>query len=367
MARILRGGLPVALGCALLTALAGAHSAGGQTAAGARAGAAAETRLEVLPVTVTDKKGKLVTGLGKGDFTLTQDGRPQTIESFDVGANVPLTLGLLFDTGAGMREVLEKERSASKSLLNQLMVRPEDKGFLLHFDAEVELLEDFTPSKEKLERAIDVMGSTNAKPESLDKPTGTHVAGGTTLYDALYLASDELMRRQKGRKALVLFSDGEDRNSKELLSSAIEAAQRAEVPVYTVYLKGAGRAEQQEYEPSNGGGRRGGMGGGGYPGGGYPGSRTPRPQSVPRIDGKKIMGQIAFQTGGRYFEAKKKENLDEIYGLIAEELRTQYVLRYTPDRPASADSEGTTFHKVLVTTTRKDVTVQTRPGYYVDR
>jgi hypothetical protein len=158
------------------------------------------------------------------------------------------------------------------------------------------------------------------------------------------------------------------------LSTAIEAAQRAETVVYTIYFKG----EDHTSSPFNPGpgGRRGGMGGGypgggypggGYPGGGYPGGGYPRggggqrPSEESHIDGKKIMAQIAGETGGFFFEAKKKENLDAIYASIAEELRTQYILSYTPDKQ-SADQSG--FHKVQLTTTKKEVFIQTRPGYY---
>ena len=146
------------------------------------------------------------------------------------------------------------------------------------------------------------------------------------------------MKPKDGRKALVVFSDGEDRGSKENLNDAIDAADHANVVVYTIYFKG----EQEKQEGSGfpgSGGRRGGMGGGwpgggggypggggGYPGGGggYPGGGGGgrRPSSGgSSIDGKKIMEEIATRTGGRYFEAKKKDNLEDIYNSIAEELR----------------------------------------------
>jgi VWFA-related protein len=115
-----------------------------------------------------------------------------------------------------------------------------------------------------------------------------------------------------------------------------------------------------------GGGRRGGMGGGGYPGGGggWPGGggggRRGGGSSEPAVDGKKIMEKIAQRTGGRYFEAKKKDNLEEIYGQIAEELRGQYLLTYTPD---VADKDGG-YHKIALKANKDDLTVATREGYY---
>jgi VWFA-related protein len=350
--------------------------------AGPTATLSVQARLVTLPVTVRDKKGKIVSGLTKEDFTLTEDGRPETIKYLNVDTNLPLTLGLLVDTSGSMRDSLDRERSASKSFLDQMLVKPQDKAFLLHFDSEVELLEDLTASKDKLERALDQLGPTSehldSSSSSDDQQNGggrqRRIHGGTTLYDAIYLASDDLMRKQQGRKALIVLSDGQDRGSKETLGTAIEAAQRAETVVYAIYFKGEDQGSS--YNPmNNGGGRRGGMGGGGYPGGGggypgggggYPGGGRgggQRPSEEPHVDGKKIMAQIAGETGGWFFEAKKKENLDEIYAQISEQLRTQYVLGYTPDK----DSTLTGFHKVQLTVKKKDLSVQTRPGYYADR
>jgi VWFA-related protein len=326
-----------------------------------------DARLVTLPVTVRDKKGKIVSGLTKADFSLTEDGRPQTIKNFAVDTNLPLTLGLLVDTSGSMRDSLDKERTASKSFLDSMLTKSADRAFLLHFDREVELLQDLTASKDKLERSLGELGPTQADPDS---STSNARRSGTTLYDAIYLGADDLMRKQQGRKAMIVLSDGEDRGSKETLSTAIEAAQRAETVVYTIYFKG----EEHTSSPFNqGSGRRGGMGGG-YPGGGYPGGGYPgggggyprggggqQPSQESHVDGKKIMAQIAGETGGFFFEAKKTENLDAIYASIAEELRTQYILSYTPDKQ-SADQSG--FHKVQLTTTKKDVFIQTRPGYY---
>jgi VWFA-related protein len=169
------------------------------------------------------------------------------------------------------------------------------------------------------------------------------------------------MLPKDGRKALIIFSDGVDRGSKETLNDAVDAADRANLTVYTIYFKG----EQENSGLSNGypgGGHHGG--GGGYPGGGggYPGGGGghPRGGSSEPVDGRKIMEKIATRTGGRYFEAKRKDNLDEIYGLIAEELRGQYLLTYTPDM---VDNEGG-FHKVALKASKDDLTVATREGYY---
>ena len=341
-----------------------------------------QAREVVLPVTVRDKKGALVTSLKISDFALTEDGRPQTIKSFTRESNLPFRLGLLVDTSRSVSGAMENERKAAGKFVDMMLpadpktATQKDEAFLIHFDREVELLEDFTNSRDKLHHELDEMGPTRATQNSSqgpetsgdDRGSGqTRSRGGTQLYDAIYLASDELMKPKDGRKALVVFSDGVDRGSKETLNDAVDAADRANVAVYTIYFKG-----EQENTGSGfpGGGRRGGMGGGGYPGGGggYPGGGGGYPgggrrgggQSEPGVDGKKIMEKIAERTGARYFEAKKKDNLEEIYGQIAEELRGQYLLTYTPD---VVDKEGG-FHKIALKANKDDLVVVTREGYY---
>jgi VWFA-related protein len=256
-----------------------------------------------------------------------------------------------------------------------------DQAFLIHFDREVELLQDFTPSREKLHRELQDMGPTRQERNDSQGPETTgderdsggarHGRGGTQLYDAIFLAADELMKGQVGRKALVVFSDGVDRGSKDTLNDAVDAADRAGLAVYTIYFKG----EQDRSEAGfPGGGHHGGGvgwpggggGGGGYPGGGgggYPGGGGRHGggrDSETGVDGRKIMEKIATRTGGRFFEAKKKDSLDEIYGQIAEELRGQYLLTFTPDM---VDNEGG-FHKIALKANKDDLTVVTREGYY---
>jgi len=332
----------------------------------------------ILPVTVRDRKGALVTSLQKSDFALTEDGRPQTIKSFTRQSDLPYRLGLLVDTSRSVSGAMENERKAAGKFVDTML--PEkpnatpDQAFLIHFDHEVELLEDFTASRDKLHKELDDMGPTRGGqnpsqgPETSGDDRGSGPPhggrGGTQLYDAIFLASDELMKTKDGRKALVVFSDGVDRGSKDTLNDAVDAADRANLAVYTIYFKG--EQERPEGGFPGGGGRHGGMGGGGYPGGGggYPGGGGGRRggggDRESNVDGKKIMEKIAERTGGRYFEAKKKDNLEEIYGQIAEELRGQYLLTYTPD---VVDKEGG-FHKVALKANKDDLTVVTREGYY---
>jgi VWFA-related protein len=172
--------------------------------------------------------------------------------------------------------------------------------------------------------------------------------GGTHLYDAVFLASDELMSKQQGRKALIILSDGVDHGSKETMTQAIEAAQRADTLVYSILFK-----DDEGYSGFHGGGPGfGGPYGGGRRGGGrYPQQERP--------DGKKILEQISKLTGGRLYEASKKDTVDKIYAEIDEELRNQYSLAYTPEKDT-----GPGYHRIHLTTNNKDLKVQARDGYY---
>ena len=347
-----------------------------------------QAREVVMPVTVRDKKGALVTSLKIGDFVLTEDGRPQVIKSFTRESSLPFQVGLLVDTSRSVSGAMENERKAADKFVDLMLPADpkagaaKDEGFLIHFDREVELLQDFTNSRDKLHHELDDLGPTRAAQNDTQGPETSGDdrqrparAGGTQLYDAIYLASDELMKPKDGRKALVVFSDGVDRGSKETLNDAVDAADRANTAVYAIYFKGEQQGGRdfgipgQGRHGSGGGGYPGGGGGypgggGGYPGGGggYPGGgrRGGGDEHREEVDGKKIMEKIATRTGGRYFEAKGKDKLDEIYAQIAEELRGQYLLTYTPD---VVDNDGG-FHKIALKANKDDLQVVTREGYY---
>jgi VWFA-related protein len=331
-------------------------------------------KVVTMAVTVRDKHGAIVPNLTKDDFTLAEDGRPQTIKYFNHDANLPLTLGLLVDTSMSQHNVLDSERSASQHFLDQMMTDARDKAFLIQFDREVDLLADVSADKPKLRAAVGQLGApqfnnTSESQDSGDGGSGHRMGGGgTMLYDAIYLASSEVINKQPDRKALIVLTDGVDRGSKESLFSTIEAAQRANTVVYAIYFKGQEPGNNNnQYPGRHRGGMGGGYPGGGYPGGGYPGGGYPgggnrggRPTEGSRIDGKKVLEQICGETGGRMFEANKKDSVDQIYSNIADELRAQYLLGYTPDKQ-STDSG---YHKITLTAKKKDLFVQTRQGYY---
>ena len=358
------------------------QSTSNQTPASTAPTIAVDARLVNLPVVVRDKKGALVQNLTKDDFTLQVDGHPQTIRYFDIDKNLPLTLGLLVDTSLSQRDVIDEERTASSAFLDQMLTTPKDQAFVIQFARQVELLQDLTSSRPKLQaslKEIDTPSRSSGDPnDSGTDSEGRRIrTGGTALYDATFLASDELMSKQKGRKALIILSDGVDNGSKETLTKALEAAQRADTVIYAIYFKGKENQGSSGF-PSHGGGYPGGRGGG-YPGGGYPGGGYPggRGGGYPgggggrgggggnqsHIDGKKVLQQMADETGGRLFEVSKKQNVAQIYTQIAEELRAQYRLGYTPDQATAADG----YHQIELTTHRKELIVQTRDGYYTGK
>jgi VWFA-related protein len=350
-----------------------------------------DARLVNLPVVVHDKKGALVQNLTKDDFTLQVDGHQQAIRYFDIDKDLPLTLGLLVDTSMSQRQVIGEERTASSAFLDQMLKPVNDQAFIVQFAHQTELLQDLTNSRPKLQAALKEIDtpSPNAPPPDDPNDPGSGGGGrgrgrggaGTTLYDATFLASDELMGKQKGRKALVILSDGVDHGSKETLVKSIEAAQRADTIIYAIYYKG--NEGQQGGRPPHGGGGGGGRfpgggnpggrgggypggGGGGYPGGGgggYPGGGGGQGGGGSHVDGKNILQQMADETGGRLFEVSKKQTVAQIYDQIAAELRAQYRLGYTPDQATASDG----YHQIALTAHRKDLYIQTRDGYYTGK
>jgi VWFA-related protein len=314
------------------------------------------TDVKVVSVlaTVRDKDKKIVSDLTKDDFDLAEEGRAQTIKYFSRETDLPLTLGLLVDTSLSQREVLGDERTASRRFIEKVLREDRDQTFLIHFDHDTELLQDLTSSRAKLERSLDDLELAQNDRPQMRRAGGGGGGGypgsgggrlaGTTLYDAILLASDELMRKRQGRKALILLTDGVDNGSKSPLSQAIESAQRADTLVYSILFAG------QEGQPQ-------GFGGGGF-GGRRRGGGFPPPQRE-RPDGKKVLERISRETGGGFFEVTKKLSIDQIYERIEEELRNQYSLGFTPDTSA-----GGGFRRITVTVKQKGMIAQTREGYY---
>ncbi|MGH9650469.1 MAG: VWA domain-containing protein, partial [Terriglobales bacterium] len=191
---------------------------------------------------VKDKRGALIPGLTKGDFEIYEDGKPQTIKYFSAESNQPLTLGLLLDTSGSVQFVLEQEKQVGMSFLNDVL-GPKDLAFLINFDVGVEMLQDFTNSRDRLRRAferarINTGGGTGTIiPGGGGNPVPTAgPRGGTKLFDAVYLGAYEKLATEVGRKAMIIISDGQDNGSYYTLKNAIEAAQKADAICYVLMV-----------------------------------------------------------------------------------------------------------------------------------
>jgi VWFA-related protein len=286
-----------------------------------------DIRVVNLLVTVRDDRGHLVQNLTKDDFSIEENGRPQTIRYFSQESNLPLTLGLLIDTSISQRRLLREERTASYRFLEQVLRPDKDRAFVIHFDREVELLQDLTSSPDRLDRALAQLETPRRDRRRGGPDIGRWAQGGTELYDSVLLASDEIMRRQTGRKALILLTDGVDNGSKIGLARAIESAQRVDTLVYSILF-----SDRQAYD------------------GAYA-----------NLSGKNVLGRISRETGGNFFEVSASQPISTIYAQLQEELRNQYSIGYTPD-----SSAGTGFRRIRVAT-RSGLAVVTRTGYFAGR
>jgi len=281
------------------------------------------TEVKVVNVlaTVRDKKGALITELGKDDFSLAEENRPQTIQYFARETDLPLTIGLMVDTSASQRRVLEAERSASYRFFEQVL-RPADQAFIMQFDSAVQLKQPLTSNFQKLNDALAYVDTETESQLRIQQ------GGGTLLYDAVAKASEEILQNQKGRKALILLTDGVDFGSYGTPDDAIAAAQRAETLVFSILYSDPGAY--------------GGFGG---------------------PNGRGVLEKISSQTGGGFFEVSKKQTVDQIFAAIETELRSQYSLGYVSDAPVRLSE----FRSIRLTVKPKNLSVQYRQRYWARR
>jgi len=273
---------------------------------------------------VREKNGRLIPDLTKDDFLLEEDQNPQVIRYFSREADTPLTMGILVDTSPSQGRVLDVEKREAEAFLRDVL-RPKDLTFVLHFDVEVELLQDFTSDLHRLDNAIEegeINGGGARTPGTF--PSGDS-GGATHLYDAVYLSARELLKNEVGRKVLILLTDGEDQGSKVKLEAALEAAQKADIIIYSVNIHDRAFYMRQ--------------------GVGY--------------GGESVLRKLSDETGGRVIDANSKDS-SAAFQQIANELRTQYLLGYTP---TNTKLDGT-FRKIEVKVRVGNAKVDARRGYY---
>jgi VWFA-related protein len=291
-----------------------------------------------LYFTVRDKRGGLVPTLTKNDCSILEDKQPQTIKNFSAETDLPLTLGILLDTSGSQQNVLPMEQQTGSAFLKRIL-RSKDEAFLVSFDVQVSLLQDFTSNARQLEKSIDQAeintaggGGSAGVPGIGQGPVPTHgTPKGTLLYDAVYLAANDKMRSETGRKALILLTDGEDQGSSYKIQDAIEAAQKSNTIIYVLLI-----ADRHFY---NG---YGGINLGGYSGDSY-------------------MKRMADETGGRMIDVGNNgKKMEDAFQQIEDELRTQYLASYTP---TNAKLDGG-YRKLDISCKGDGLKVQARKGYY---
>ena len=262
--------------------------------------------------TVTDDNGRLVSGLGPDDFIVEEDGERQEILHFARENELPLTMALLIDTSPSVRPVFEEEQRTAVSFLESIL-RQQDLSLVIGFDRTVTLIQDFTESTDLLADAI----------YSLD------IGSGTSVFDAVYLASEDRLREEAGRKAIILISDGEDTTSRIDRNEALIAAHQADAVVYSI---------------SNSLPRRGGFFGG----------RGPSTGDIGTLE------KLSEETGGAVFVLDRGDEFEDIFAQIAEELRTQYSLGYVS---TNGEMDGE-YREIRIRPRDRDLRVRARRGYY---
>jgi len=280
---------------------------------------------------VRNKSNGLVGNLEKKDFQIFEDGKEQEIKYFTRETDLPLTIGMLVDTSKSQERLIDIERRAAFQFFSKVL-RQKDLAFLIQFGAEAELLQDDTNSARLLQEGLNQlrlsvpMGGLHPGPV----PTQQSQAG-TILFDAVFLAANDKLKSEVGRKAMILITDGVDTGSKTSKEKAIEAAQKADSIIYSI-----------DYEdPSAYGGGFGTIriGGG---------------------QGEGDLRRLSTETGGHVYKVDRKNSLDDIFRELQEEMRSQYSIGYVPTNPAKDGS----YRKLEIRCSSKDFKVQARKGYY---
>ena len=273
-----------------------------------------QVNVDLVPiqVSVADKKGKYVTNLKKEDFKVYEDEKIQSITQFANESNLPLSIALLVDTSGSIRDKLRFEQEAAIEFFYSTLQRGRDKAMVISFDSGVELNQDFTDDPEKLADAVRKI----------------RAGGGTSLYDAVYLAVNQKLSGTPGRRIIILITDGDDNSSRVSLTETLEAAQKNDVSIYSISTNSAAFFGSKEQER-----------------------------------GDKTLKKFSDETGGRPFFPLKVEDLASSFLNIHDELRSQYLLGY---RPTNGKPDGT-FRRIRVDIVDKRYKARARSGYYMPK
>ena len=263
---------------------------------------------------VTDRHGRFIPGLKKDDFVLQEDGKRQDILHFARENELPLTIGMLVDTSPSVRPVFEEEKDTAESFLESIL-KPNDLAFVIGFDRSVTLVQDLTDRPRLLKAAIDDL----------------QIGGGTSVYDAVYLACKEKLAHEAGRKTIILISDGEDTTSKTKFFEALVAAHQSDTVIYAI-----------SNSPHGFFARGAAAGGGGDPG---------------------TLRKFSEETGGATFFVDRPGSFQRIFDEIAQELRSQYSLGYISTNP---NKDGK-FRQIKIVPRDSNYMIRARKGYYAPK
>jgi Ca-activated chloride channel family protein len=281
-----------------------------------------DVNLVTVAFSVRDANGVLVDNLTKDDFDVTEDTVPQKIAHFARSLDVPLTLGLIVDA-SGSQEHFTRQHQHDIEVFLKDVLGPKDRVFLVGFGNHIRLVSDYSHSSADLMDAWKGYDKSSAKFPELGPREDRDL--GTAFYDSIFYPVTEKLAQENGRRALLMFSDGEDNSSSHDMMTAIEAAQLANVLVYTI------RYTEKSH-----------------------GKLTARNQY-----GIRVMDRIAKETGGAHIDAAATDP-HTYFRQIAEELRSSYELAYYPNNTAKDDA----FRKVVIRSKRPGLTIRSKTGYF---
>ncbi len=284
-----------------------------------------DVRLVTASFTARDSRGALVADLTKDDIELIDDGVPQSITFFSRSADVPLSLGLIVDASRSQRHFMKDHEQDLRGFLKSVL-SSRDRAFLLCFGNNLRLAADDTNSAKELTDALKRFEEPKNREDMTRLGPPELRFAGTAFYDALYYSSTEKLRTdERGRRALIVFSDGEDNSSAHHMLDVIEAAQSSGVVIFGIRYTDRRR-----------------------------GQLTARNKY-----GTSVMARLARETGGADFDAEK-DDLKSAFRQIDEQLRASYEIAYHPSGVASDGS----FHKIVIRARGRDFTVRAKTGYY---
>jgi VWFA-related protein len=291
------------------------------------------TDLVTVPLSVTDKKNRYITDLKQEDLLVMEDGKLQEVFSFTKETDLPLTFALLIDISGSQELTLPAQREAALKFLEKVIRNDKDLASVITFRKDVEMLQNLTSNVDQIRRTLNAIRFTGSTSSLGSPPIGGSDFAGTSLYDAVYVTSDELLAKEAGRRVVILLTDGRDTTSSYGIKQAIERSLRSEVLIYAIGIEGRGQYGGNVFNQD--------------------------------VD-KKTLQTLCEETGGRFFLPKNENEYFQAFRQIEDDLRQQYILSYSPTN----DTPDGSFRNITIKINRKDskdLKVLCRRGYYAKK